>query len=501
VSVGETNVLAAGVLPGLLRSLYVQRRTGRLRFERADEHCVLRLSKGHIVYGEASEPDLHMGHVLVGLEMLSADNRARAMELAEREHMKLGAALLALGLADLELLEEFLSFHVIAIIGHVLRWTSGSYAFAEGDPGLVEGVDFPLKMTMGELFLEAVRRIADRAVIQFGIGDVDRVLLPSTDPLVRFQRVPLNPTDAFVLSRVDGILTAREIVAITPLAAEAVERSLLSLLCTGIVEFAPQKLHAEPPGSPQFLRQEILDAFRGLQTRDHFQVLGVTEAASDADVKAAYFRLAKRYHPDVHHHLSLADLVDKVEEVFLRLGEAYQAVGQEKARKAYAATLHGPKPAPAAAAPPDAAQEGPRRDAAPRVDEMFERGKERFNDGKYWEALAIFGEVVPLADGRLKAQARLFMAKAYLRYPEREREAEHELLEVTQAQPDNFEPFYLLGSFYQRKGLSTRAEAMFRRVLELKPNHRETIAQLQTLSSEPASGEGAGLLKRFFRKP
>ena len=51
------------------------------------------------------------------------------------------------------------------------------------------------------------------------------------------QKLTLSPTDGFLLSRIDGVLTAREIFQIIPLPQEDVERSLFALLCTGMVEY------------------------------------------------------------------------------------------------------------------------------------------------------------------------------------------------------------------------------------------------------------------------
>ena len=71
-------------------------------------------------------------------------------------------------------------------------------------------------------------------------GDMDRVLRLSDDPLLRFQKLSLSPADGFLLSRVDGTTSARQVVEMIPLPAEDTERSLLCLLATGAVEFATE---------------------------------------------------------------------------------------------------------------------------------------------------------------------------------------------------------------------------------------------------------------------
>jgi tetratricopeptide (TPR) repeat protein len=60
------------------------------------------------------------------------------------------------------------------------------------------------------------------------------------DPPFRLERITLTPADGYVLTRLDGKSTARTIIQITPLPKEEVERSLLSLLCTGVIEYLPR---------------------------------------------------------------------------------------------------------------------------------------------------------------------------------------------------------------------------------------------------------------------
>lgn len=63
--------------------------------------------------------------------------------------------------------------------------------------------------------------------------------------------------------------------------------------------------------------------------KDYYMILGVSERATDQDVKAAYRKLAKRYHPDV-----VRDDADKTKRMY-EIQEAYACLGNEKSRKAY----------------------------------------------------------------------------------------------------------------------------------------------------------------------
>jgi curved DNA-binding protein CbpA len=63
--------------------------------------------------------------------------------------------------------------------------------------------------------------------------------------------------------------------------------------------------------------------------RDPYQVLGVPRDASAKDIKSAYRKLAKKYHPDQNPD------DPKAQERFAEATQAYDVVGDEKARAAY----------------------------------------------------------------------------------------------------------------------------------------------------------------------
>ena len=86
----------------------------------------------------------------------------------------------------------------------------------------------------------------------------------------------------------------------------------------------------------------------------------------------------------------------------------------------------------------------------------------------------------------MRIRARVLLGRALLQQPERERAAEKELLEAVKGDPAHVEAHYLLGTLYRRRGLSTRAAAMFRRALEIDPAHRASLAEMDTLAVEPA---------------
>src|SRR6185295_13510564 len=96
-----------------------------------------------------------------------------------------------------------------------------------------------------------------------------------------------------------------------------------------VAPVAPPPAPAAPAPAPpagaagaEAVRQE-LDELTGRLGLDHFTFLGVTVDSSAAEVKDAYMRLARRFHPDTHHDPALVDLRDRIVRVFVRAGQAW----------------------------------------------------------------------------------------------------------------------------------------------------------------------------------
>ena len=66
-----------------------------------------------------------------------------------------------------------------------------------------------------------------------------------------------------------------------------------------------------------------------VQYKDYYQSLGVARTASDAEIKKAFRKLAREYHPDVAKNKKQA------EEKFKEINEAYEVLGDPAKRKKY----------------------------------------------------------------------------------------------------------------------------------------------------------------------
>lgn len=85
-----------------------------------------------------------------------------------------------------------------------------------------------------------------------------------------------------------------------------------------------------------------------MQFKDYYQVLGIEPNASDSEIKTAYRRLARKYHPDVSKE-------PEAEERFKAINEAYEVLKDKDKRTQYdQLKASGYRPGDAFRAPPGA---------------------------------------------------------------------------------------------------------------------------------------------------
>jgi tetratricopeptide (TPR) repeat protein len=570
--------LSKGVLPKVLGEIYVARKTGQLHLRHGGEARDVRFHEGRVVHVD-------------GLRKRPFEGRA-ANDPVERQ---LGQVLQEVGIQlNRGERSEKVPLGPEALL-EAVSWSGGSYSFEEG--GGEGGPEPPPGVSTPALIREAICRVHDAGALREALGDTNRAVARSAEGGPA-PNTSLSPTDAYVLSRVDGRLTAREIVQLGPLSAEETERSLLWLLCTGLVRYTsaapraagerpsappataparaphpapraaaqeeasaasspvapapspaapdprarmasasaavpsaastsngstangggasaapPPRAPATPANSPTYLsaapdaplpdeltvrRQEILDAHAGLRTRNHFEVLGISRSASEDDVKEAYFRLVKRFHSDVHVDPRLLDLKEKMEAVFLRLAEAYDVLRHSASRARYVADLvaRTPRPAPGPS-PGPAPGEAPRDpdaeaftapldpvENALMADDAIRQGEYLLSEGRYWDVIQLLERTVPhILAKRQSAKARAILARGYLKNPMWVRRGEEILHGVLRDEPLQVDACLALGGLYKESGLRSRAVAMFRKVLEAKPDHKRAAAELRELGA------------------
>jgi tetratricopeptide (TPR) repeat protein len=397
----------------------------------------------------------------------------------------------------------------------------------------------PSAPLLGALAVRAVDGL-DASVVEAALGDADRCLVSAASP--EAGQAALTSSHRALLARVRPEVKAAELIR---LGGESAARDLLALLCAGVLDWAPARPAAAaptvaasdarrpptassaafrsltapapvrkpvaartatattappapapaPPSTAQ-MRREIEDAHAALRGASHFAVLGLTASASADEVRHAFARLARRYHPDAQRDPALQDLRQKLNDVFVAVGNAYALLKDSAARDRYERAMGLRMPAPRVTV---AVREAAAfvSTSAPRPDEPIEarllRAEEALDAQQPWEAIRLLEEAVAASGGEIKRRAQVLLGRAYADR-ERPREAEKVLLEVLQADPFSVPACLLLGRIYRERGMGKRARGMYERALEIDPDQGDALRELSSLATDPAPPPPGGSL-------
>ncbi len=102
---------------------------------------------------------------------------------------------------------------------------------------------------------------------------------------------------------------------------------------------------------------------------------------------------------------------------------------------------------------------------------------------KYWDAIQLLEPAIPRLEGPSRHRARVLLAQAYLKNPNWSKRAESVLQSVVSEDPRHVDAYFLLAGLYLKTQLEARAAAMFRKVLELQPDHTGASSGLKALQS------------------
>jgi hypothetical protein len=507
--------------------MYLGRHTGVLNLSRGRERLGLRFLGGRIVSG-ADGPVGRLGDILLRLGQVTRADLERALEKAALEGVRVGPVLVAERMATREQVQEALRLQVRDVLFAAFFWGFGAYRF-EADQGPDLHEDINLEMSTPGLIFDVVSCLESPGGVLQSLADPDQPIAAAADwaSLVSADRVKLSPADEHVLARADGLTSVRQVVGDAALPAPAVERSLVALLCCGAVCLLPVPAPAKSLPSPdqtvalpraslglglpspdetvamprtslgldeiEEKRREAARLLQEMERQTHFAVLGLPEGAPFEDVKRAFVRLAKRYHPDTVRDSELGVLT---KAIFLRVSEACNVLASGDSRARYEQRLGGPS---RRSAPPPKPTSTPTSTPAPVAPvqseepsgfsepaDVVRRAEELLAGGEPFEAATLLTDILPHTEGRLRLRGRLLRARAYLTTPSGSHLAESELRELLRDQPVCVEACVLLGDIYRDHGLARRAETQYRRALELQPGHAGATTQLQALAGAVA---------------
>ena len=260
---------------------------------------------------------------------------------------------------------------------------------------------------------------------------------------------------------------------------------------------APAPSAMDPTPAEVEVREDIEKKHASLASASFYDLLGVTPTAPDAEIKQAYYTMAKKYHPDRHHSAHLRDVHGLLEELFSKITHAYQTLASPADRTRYDHQLS--QGAALASAAPRSSQPAVKKAEPPSETARKNRAEERYIEGKkHYDEMHYFDAIQCLRDAvRTYPQQRYhkLLAQSLMKNPLWGKEAEEQFREALELDPFDAECHFGLGQIYEAKGMMTRAKKMYDQAVTYDP---ENVKFQDKASARGDVGAALGGFRRIF---
>ncbi len=446
-----------------LKDIYLNKRSGRLIFRHHKIQTYLFFQDGFLIFAKTNQELELFGDILYKLGRISEEVFSRIEEYIDPE-LKLGESLIKKGLITEKDIHDALVYQMKEIALNTFSIFEGEFKFLE-ITGFFEHV-LELKIDIPDLIEEGIRRMPfDPSLIEF-LGK--KVPYPKNREF--FDR--LTEGEKNVLAKIDGSSSPAKLQQTSGIDLEVFWKNLYLLYCLDLVgfrgeeEFTPKEAQETKMAAKEMKERinEVVELSEYIATKNYYEVLDVPPDCSQAEIKKSYFKLARKYHPDLFSADILPDVKDKIEGVFSYITRAYETLSDMDKRKDYDSKVE--------ALP----QEG-KRNLAKLAETKFRQGKTLYDDGKYEDALVLLGEAVRIMKD--KGSYFLLLALAESKIPFLHKKAEQDFIRAINLEPLNPEAYVGLGLLYKKAGLMVKASKQFKKALSLDSQHKGALREME----------------------
>jgi len=490
-------ILAETPLPQVLRRIFLEGLKGTLTLVRGDETRHLFFEKGELRTATSSREGQRIGAFLKRRGWITDQDLSWALEtVAKQGRARLGKILVEKGLVSRQVLDAEMRRLVEEIVFSTFEWSDGEYRF-QSSTGVLDP-DVALTLSTAAVIVEGIRRLPETEVFRERLGDGRQVPVLSSDPMSRYQYLPLSPQEAYILSRIDGRLDLESLLKIGGTSRVASAKIVYGLLSCGIVEW--RKEGSAPPGSPglEALNVEVAaqssertpghaelvrNTYRRIDWLSHYELLGVRPEAPAEQIHQAYFERSRLFHPDLRHREDLAHCERELTTVFERLKTAHEVLSDPERRAEYDATQAAPSMQVTGGAESNSSPQARKQLAS----QNYRRARTLIEQKDYHPAVEMLREAIRFVPDN--AEYRYALAQVELKNSMWVARGLENLKEAARLEPRRAQYVRDAAQALQERGRSAEAEPFARRALDLDPTpeNRQLLDQvLLGLSGSPA---------------
>jgi hypothetical protein len=331
--------------PKLLVYLNRNRKTGILTVKTPSFTKKIYIHKGDAVFASSTDDDERLGETLIKMGKITLEQYDRSVEILKKTGKRQGDILVELGYLTPQDIVWGVKYQVKDIIYSLFQLQDAEYEFIERE--LSSAALITLKMSMGNLIYEGVKRIENLNRIRKELPDMNTVLTLSSDPVSLFQDVVFSSSDKKMLFMVDGKKTVKEIIDSSFSNSFQAMKTLYVLWSTGILE---ERKNGSEGAQDTLSLDDILNAFHeeeeallkrinevyaNLGRLDPNELLEIDEQSDGDTVLNNYYKLVKEFHPDRYLSINDISIKDKVISILEATTKAYSLLKDDDKRRDY----------------------------------------------------------------------------------------------------------------------------------------------------------------------
>jgi predicted negative regulator of RcsB-dependent stress response len=461
-------------LSDVLLGLKRRGKTGILEVEAGSAVTSIYLKRGEVILPASKQEQYSVCEPFLESGRINADQYDRALEAAKETGKRHSTVLVEMGYVTVSELADGIRAEAERVMLDLFACGQGRFIFK--DDSLPDSEVIALRVDVENLVCEGIRKIREVERIRSGAPPMDAVLHFVVDPSRVAKGTLLNGDDKKVLPLINGRRTVRDILSLSPLDEIETLRSVCVLHNLQIIESAENSDASEDKSAGQkksgtavdpVFAERIEQMYRELKSLNYYGVFNVSKAASAGEIKRAYHRMAKEFHPDRYLNIESDSMREKLHAIFSHISEAYREL------------IAGPKTAPESSSPPvGEASRGEYNKTLAMA--RFKEGMQFYSSGKYEQAATVLGQAVYLNDA--EPEYHYSYAMALLRN-KKVKPAEEALRKASQRDPFNSKYVTELGHIYLELGFHARAKSAFERALKYNASDERALEGMQRLKS------------------
>lgn len=497
---GQVNPLENTSVPQLLHDLYGKKMTGLLHLQHGDAKKIVYIKDGYPIFVRSNVLNECLGRMLVLDGQMTQVDCDASVERSKESGRLQGTVLIEMGLLTPQDLHDALLRQVTEKLLSTFKWQEGTWQF-------VAGKDFKknvtsIKLSPASTIMRGIKRYWTPLQLDDYLKPFRQLYLrQASDFKYRFQDIELNRRGEEIFRSCLGTVTVGALLDQHPLARREVQQVLTALLISEMLEcsdVAERMEEADLPGRrkeqpiDEQLRRKILTDYQRVMESDYFEALGIARQCGGAEVRRAYYKLAKEYHPDRFLGSGLSrEMTNKITGMFQYVTQAYTVLSDARSCSDYLEELVS----------------GPKKtiniNQVIEAETSYQEGRMLLNVRRYSAAIKPLQHAIELSPE--EPEYLTYFAWALFKSAPEKAEIRNRAQEVLLASRDlnpglDLTHLYL-GHVYNLQDKDRQAEKSFEMAVQANPDCTEALRELRLINlRREQTSQSKGLLKKFMHR-